>query len=117
VHRLGQVVVAAQVTTPEQLRAFCTRNISPKLTISPRASNTSRLGLVRVSRRKASRWITRPRPISSAKLTGIISSGDRPQPDCAAQVMKAPSIRNSPCAMFSTRISPYCRFSPSAMSA
>ena len=48
---------------------------------------------------------------------GIINSGRRPNCVCTIHVMKAPTIRNSPWAMFRMRISPYCRFRPSATSA
>ena len=83
----------------------------------PRASNTSRLGEVAVRRRKHSQCTAMPMAMSSAKETGIIHSGERPKVAAAIQVMKAPTIRNSPCAMLRMRMSPYCRFRPSATSA
>ncbi len=78
-HRLGEVVVAAQVAAPHQLGEFCTKNIRPKLTIRPRASNTSRFGDVRARRRKVRRCTSRPIAISTANETGTIHSGDRPK--------------------------------------
>jgi hypothetical protein len=53
-HRLGQVVVAAQVAAPYKSAVFCTRNIRPKPTIRLRASNTSTLGARAASWRKHS---------------------------------------------------------------
>ena len=83
----------------------------------PRASNTSRLGELALSGRKHSQCTPMPSAISSAKDTGIIHSGESPKAVATIQVRKAPTIRNSPCAMLRMRMSPYCRFRPSATSA
>ena len=117
-HRLGQVVVAAQVAAPDPARrssAPGTSGRSPPSGCAPR----TRPGWAKcaVSRRKHSQCIARPSAISTANATGTISSGERPSEVCAIQVRKAPTIRNSPCAMFRMRIRPYCRFRPSATSA
>jgi hypothetical protein len=77
----------------------------------------SRLGEVAVSRRKHSQCTAMPSAISTANDTGIIHSGDRPATLATIQVRNAPTIRNSPWAMFRMRISPYCRFRPRATSA
>jgi hypothetical protein len=61
--------------------------------------------------------MARPAAMRTANETGTISKGEMPSEVCAIQVRYAPTIRNSPCAMFRMRISPYCRFSPSATSA
>ncbi|MCY1517324.1 hypothetical protein D9M68_520000 [compost metagenome] len=96
---------------------FCTKNIRPKPTIRLRASNTSTFGARAATCRKHSQCTAMPSAISSAKATGMNSSGEMPSAVCAHHVRKAPSIRNSPCEMFMMRISPYCRFSPMATSA
>ena len=54
---------------------------------------------------------------SAGPVTSSVRSGLTPHAACIEYVAYAPSMRNSPCATFKMRISPYCRFSPSATSA
>jgi hypothetical protein len=77
----------------------------------------SRLGEVAVRRRKHSQCTATPSTPSARKDTGTISTGLMPSEVVAIQVRYAPTIKNSPWAMFRIRINPYCRFSPRATSA
>ncbi len=74
-HRLGQVVVAAQLAAPEPAgRSSAPGTSGRSETIRPRASNTSRSAEVRGQAAEASAGgSTRPSAISSANATGSIT--------------------------------------------
>ncbi len=62
-------------------------------------------------------WRTNPRMKAAGPQMTRPHNGLMPKAERSAQVVKPPSMMNSPCEMFSTRATPYCRLSPIAMTA
>ena len=86
-HRLGQIVVAAQVAAPHPGAPSSAPGTSGRSPPSGRAPRRCPGWVTwRVRRRKHSQWMTSPSAISTTNDTGTISSGDRPSVVCAIQV-------------------------------